>query len=85
MNAFAQLAGAQAIVQDAIVACRASDHEVLGNVIAWQDKVNVNDADEHLFVRRLVPDPPSMTSSRPRCSSASPPTSAAACPSSASP
>jgi hypothetical protein len=44
--------------QDEIVLCNANDAEITANLMAYQLKLNVLDLDEHLFVRRLVPDPP---------------------------
>jgi hypothetical protein len=52
-------AWAPEIDQDEIVLCNANDAEITGNLMAYQLKINVQDADEHLFVQRLVPDPPS--------------------------
>jgi hypothetical protein len=51
-------ARAQSSNNDAILLCQANDPEITGNLMVYQRKLDVQDVDEHLFVSRLVADPP---------------------------
>jgi hypothetical protein len=57
----AQVAAAQGhpiVLNDVTVKCNANDAEILGNVITWQFPVPIAAESQHVFVQRLVPDPP---------------------------
>jgi hypothetical protein len=49
---------ASGAVQDARVLCNANDHEILWNALVYQLPVTTEAANQHAFVRRLVPNPP---------------------------
>ena len=49
---------AQAAVQDAPVLCNANDHEIYSNTLTYQLPVATEAANQHAFVRKLVPNPP---------------------------
>jgi hypothetical protein len=43
---------------DVTVTCPANDHEIYGNVMAYQVRLSAEAANQHLIVRRLEPAPP---------------------------
>jgi hypothetical protein len=44
--------------QDAPVLCNANDHEIYSNTLTYQLPVTTEAANQHAFVRKLVPNPP---------------------------